>query len=201
MADTERQKLDKLYGGLQTLPKLIGDLAMSVARAQTALDQNYIESLAAFAKIVKQATGDGTNGAGDFVNIFKAVAPSRYQFTETVIEVRADLQVASVSQTELAAEVGIKKSEIFAATVNFSYLKRTASDYQAAAVIRTVLNAIPAEPGLLETLLTRGGDPPKAELRGESPLKGLKEALGDFTPDAGGDGAKGGGAKGGGGAG
>src|SRR5688500_1408866 len=194
MADTERQKLDKLYGGLQTLPKLIRDLALSVARAQTALDQNYMESLAAFTKIVKQAVGnDGS--AADYINLFKAIAPSRYQFTETVIEVRADLQIASVSQTEVGAEVGINR-EVFAATVNFSYLKRSASDYQAAAVVRTVLNAIPAEPGVLEKLLERGGDPPTAELRGESALKGLKEALGDFgtpapLPPAGGGGGGG----------
>jgi hypothetical protein len=93
--------------------------------------------------------------------------------------VRADLQLSSVSQTDLGAQVGIK-TEVFAATVNFAYLKRTASDYQAAAVVRTVLNAIPAEPGLLDKLLERGGDPPTAELRGESQLKSLGEAFTDF---------------------
>lgn len=204
MADTKRKELDALYGGLQTLPGLIGDLALSVATAQQRLDQSYIESLTDFTRMVKELiTAKGKDDktaatpAADYLNLFRAIAPSRYQFTETVIEVRADLQMASSSQLELGASVGIKRP-VFAATVNVSYLKRTASDYRAAATVRSVLNAIPADSGLLDQLLARGGDAPSAALPGDSSFQVLKESFGDLFPEltalpaGGGDNPKGG---------
>jgi hypothetical protein len=180
MADTKRKELDKLYSGLQTLPGLIGDLALSVATAQQRLDQSYIESLADFTRMVKEiTTAKGkdnntttTTPADEFRELFKAIAPSRYQFTETVIEVRADLQMASSSQLELGASVGIKRP-VFAATVNVSYLKRTASDYRAAAT----------DSNLMEQLLARGGNAPSATLPENSSFQVLKESFGDLFPD------------------
>jgi len=189
MADTKRKELDKLYSGLQTLPGLIGDLALSVATAQQRLDQSYIESLTDFTRMVKELiTAKGkdnattTTPADEYLSLFKAIAPSRYQFTETVIEVRADLQMASSSQLEIGASVGIKRP-VFAATVNVSYLKRTASDYRAAATVRSVLNAIPADSSLLDQLLARGGTPPSAALPSDSSFQILKESFGDLFPE------------------
>lgn len=189
MADTKRKELDQLYSGLQTLPGLIGDLALSVATAQQRLDQSYIESLTDFTRMVKELiTAKGKDNAttatpaADYLNLFKAIAPSRYQFTETVIEVRADLQMASSSQLEIGASVGIKRP-VFAATVNVSYLKRTASDYRAAATVRSVLNAIPADSSLLDQLLARGGNAPSAALPENSSFQILKESFGDLFPD------------------
>lgn len=151
-----KDSIDKFYSTLSTLPKLIGDLGIDIAEAQRRMDQQYLEDLAAFNKIAREF---GPITVDQYITLFKAIAPSRYQFTETVIEVRADLQTASDSQLKVGGDVGIK-SAVLSATVNFSYLKRTASDYQASAVIRTVLNAIPADPGLMETLLKRAGSPP-----------------------------------------
>jgi len=53
MADTtSRDQLDAFYDRLQTLPSLIRNLGLSIAEGQRAMDQNYIEGLAAFLKIV-----------------------------------------------------------------------------------------------------------------------------------------------------
>lgn len=150
----------QFYNTLSTLPKLIGDLGIDIAEAQRRLDQQYLEDLAAFNKIAREF---GPITVEQYITLFKAIAPSRYQFTETVIEVRADLQTASGSELNVGVNAGIK-SAVFSATVNVSYLKRTASDYQASAVIRTVLNAVPADPGLMEALLKRAGTPPGASL-------------------------------------
>lgn len=172
-------KVDKFYSQFQTLPGLIGDLALNIAAAQRRLDQNYLESLAEFAKVVNTVVTD-KGDAKQFLELFKAIAPSRYQFTETAIEVRADIQVASASETKVGVDVGIK-TPVFTAAVNFSYLKRSASDHQAAALLRTVLNAIPADPGLLDKLLERAGETPKVEPQGAD-FKALAEAFKELTP-------------------
>ncbi|MFL6207690.1 MAG: hypothetical protein ACJ74W_02505 [Pyrinomonadaceae bacterium] len=168
-------EIEKFYETFNTLPKLIGDLGIDIAEAQRRLDQNYLEDLAAFAKVVHEVIkGDIT--VEQYLSLFKAMAPSRYQFTETAIEVRADLQTASAQELKLGVDVGIKTA-VFSVAVNVSYLKRSASDYQAAAVIRTVLNAVPADPGLLDKLLARGGEPPTVTLDGEPRYRALAEAF------------------------
>lgn len=171
-----RDDIKNFYDQLQTLPKLLGNLALDIAEAQRLLDQNYIESLAAFTKII---AGLGKDKEA-YLSLFKAIAPSRYQFTETSIEVRADLQTASSSELGIGAKVGITTA-VFAVNVNFSYVKRSASDYQAAAVIRSVLHAIPADPGVLEKLLSQIGPPPSATLL-DPRYKALQEALGELKP-------------------
>ena len=271
MATTEkRDQLDKFYDRLQTLPALVGNLGLSIAEAQRRLDQNYIESLTAFTKIVSrviagpspaltvadaaadavpaaidqptpakaatavsdaaakaadqivppnqtardvaQAAADqvaaaqnlattklaaqsvadaamkkaaeiigdaGTPAVAQYLELFKTIAPSRYQFTETVVEVRADLRVASESELKLGASLGINKG-IFSAAVNFSYLKRSASDYQAAAALRSVINAIPADPGLMSDLLARAGTPISANFKADASFKAMLEALNEM---------------------
>lgn len=257
-----RDQLDQFYDRLQTLPGLIGNLGLSVAEAQRRLDQDYIENLAAFTKIIanlpgapedakavakaardavagaatepdkkkaaqkvadaaktaagstvspaEQSVVDGAARAVDeaatkadskeaaqfvadaaeraliqmgpaqFLEVFRAIAPSHYQFSETAIEVRADLRVASQSELKFGAEVGIKKG-VFSVAVNFSYLKRSGSDEQAAAAIRSVLNAIPADHGLLNALLARGGQPISATFKADAAFKAMAEALGELA--------------------
>lgn len=269
MATTEkRDQLDKFYDRLQTLPALVGNLGLSIAEAQRRLDQNYIESLTAFTKIVSrvtagnspavavadaaadvvpeasdlgtkqeaadkvanaaQAKADALNvqeakdvakaakdqvaaaialgstklaaqsvadaaakkaaaiiaagpppSVGQYLELFRAIAPSHYQFTETTIEVRADLRVASESELKLGASLGIDKG-IFSAAVNFSYLKRSASDYQAAAALHSVLHAIPADHALMNDLLARAGTPITANFRADASFKAMAEALNEM---------------------
>jgi len=268
MADTtSRDQLDAFYDRLQTLPSLIRNLGLSIAEGQRAMDQNYIEGLAAFLKIVSlinnklapdallvvtkaqsaveaasklktgveaaaavqkaakdippppsaeaqalldavdaavkvvkpetspadaatsvseaalKAFADRAKAAGtpqaQFLELFRAIAPSHYQFTETAVEVRADLRVATASELTLGANLGIK-SGVFSVSVNFSMLKRSASDYQAAADLRCVINAIPADHTMLNDLLARAGTPINASFKADSAFKAVQEALNEF---------------------
>lgn len=148
-------QIDQFYKSLQTLPRLISDLALSIAEAQRRMDQNYLEQLAEFTDIILPLLKDGSGKAEQYLTLFREIAPSRYQFTETVVEVRADLQMTTASQTSLEAQVGIN-TPVFAVAVNASYTKRSAYDYRAAAVIRTQLNAIPSNSNVLDKLLDPG---------------------------------------------
>ena len=151
----EESKVDEFYEKLQTLPRLISDLALSIAEAQRRMDENYLKELRDFTDIVLPLLQDGTGKADQYLALFKAIAPSRYQFTETVVEVRADLQMTTMSQTEIGGQIGIK-TPVFAVAVNASYTKRSAYDFRAAALVRTQLNAIPSTPDVLDKLLDPG---------------------------------------------
>jgi len=181
MADN-RDQLDKFYDRLQTLPALLGNLGLSIAEAQRRLDQNYIESLIAFTKMISSIGGGNppaNTTQSQFLELFKAIAPSHYQFTETAVEVRADLRMASASELSFGAELGINKG-VFSATVNFSYLKRSASDYQASAALRSVINAIPADHAMLNDLLARAGTPITAAFKADASFKAMADALNEL---------------------
>jgi hypothetical protein len=179
--DPARAAIDTFYSELQTLPKLIGDLALSVAEAQRRLDQDYLESLTAFAKVVSDLVGHegGDAAANRFISLFKAMAPSRYQFTETVVEVRADLQMTTASEFSGSAGIGITVP--FAVSVNASYTKRNAYDYQASALVRTTLNAIPSSEAVMTALLPRAGEVIHADLPNANRYGALGAALGDIV--------------------
>ena len=49
MANNE---MANFYNDLQTVPKLVSDLALSIAEAQRRLDHDYIENLTEFAKVI-----------------------------------------------------------------------------------------------------------------------------------------------------
>ena len=173
--------LDKFFNSFQTLPGLIRNLALSVAQAQTELDRNYVESLAKFTDTINTALAgkDKELTATQYQSLFQTIAPSRYQFTETVVEVRADLQSSSESSFSLDTNVGINAG-MFAVTVNAAYAKRSSVDYRASALIRTVLNAIPADPSLVDKLLPRGGtEAPSVTLPDRLANDGQATALGD----------------------
>ncbi len=154
--------VQKFYRDLQSLPLLISNLALSVDEAQRRLDQNYIDALTKLAAIFSEMIGQDPVGVGNFSALFKAMGPSRYQFTETVVEVRADLQNTTMTEFKLGGSVGFTAP--IAVSINASYTRRNAYDYQAAALIRTVLNAIPADETLMDALLKRAGDVPHATL-------------------------------------
>lgn len=175
MADTQ---IEQFYSQLQTLPRLISDLALSIAEAQRRMDLNYMNELTAFGKIVNDLLAHGSppnNQAEVFMNLFKAIGPSRYQFTETIVEVRADLEMTTATEGSVAANVGIK-TPVFAVAVNASYSKRSAYDYRASALVRTQLNAVPSNPEVIEKLLDRSAHY-SAPLPSDDRFKELVELL------------------------
>ena len=174
MANDDR--IQEFYDSLQSVSKLVGDLALNIAEAQTRLDEDYIRTLSGFSKVLRQVIADRDLSNDQFVAFFKSLAPSRYQFTETVVEVRADLQLAGGNELRAAAEIGYK-TPVLAATVNASYVNRSAYDYRAAALIRTVLHAVPPDLAVLETLLSRADQTESAELPEGSRFQALAEAF------------------------
>jgi hypothetical protein len=190
------------YNDLQTVPKLVSDLALSIAEAQRRLDHDYIENLTEFSKVIGSVTqfaaSDPAN-AGRFTELFRQMAPSRYQFTETVLEVRADIQMSRFEELSGGVNLGIK-------AINASYTKRSAYDARSSALIRTTLNAITSD-SIMDKLLPRAGEVPHPAMPETKRYAELAEALKALLPArteggaAAGGGATAGGAAGGGAAG
>jgi hypothetical protein len=181
MADPD---LAKFYNDLQTVPKLVSDLALSIAEAQRRLDHDYLENLAEFVKVIAtvgplvnqgDVTSPDTAKSDGFMTLFKRLAPSRYQFTETVLEVKADIQMAGATEFGGAVNVGIKAS-VFALAINASYTKRSAYDAHSSAIIRTTLNAI-TDDTIMDKLLPRAGEVPHATERISGRYAELAEAF------------------------
>ncbi|MEM7583729.1 MAG: hypothetical protein AAF560_10150 [Acidobacteriota bacterium] len=171
-----KPKVQEYFDSLQSVAKLVGDLALNIAEAQTRLDEDYLKTLSGFAKVLKQVVADQDLSNEQFIAFFKSLAPARYQFTETTVQVRADLQMAGGSEFQAAAELGYK-TPVLAATVNASYVKRSAYDYRAAANISTVLHAVPPDLDVLHTLLSRVDVLAPLELPEASRFQGLAEAF------------------------
>jgi len=184
------QEIDKFYSSLGTVPALIGELAMSVAAAQARLDRNYVDSFTRFVEVVRSAVNDGVEDATTgttlsadekakakdaagkrLIGLFQAIAPSRYQFTETVLEVRADLQASGATSLGAGFSIGGPA----AVAVNASYTRRNSYDYRAAALIKTTLHAISANDDVLKALLERLEKTPTIAL----PASAEADTLGD----------------------
>jgi hypothetical protein len=88
-----------------------------------------------------------------------ALAPSRYQFTETTLNVHLDL----AQSLDVAAGVGVSAG-VGAVAVNASLSVGYSYDYRAAAECKTVLHAVPTDPATLRTLLDRAKEIHQKEL-------------------------------------
>ncbi len=164
MADTS-----KLIKDLTYVPHILGGLGLSIAAAQKAFNSNYlenIEKIIALAKAVAggqkaDANGDPVEMSDDekeryeeFQSFFKemitALAPARYQYTETTLSVRLDLAQTMDFGATAGLGLGFGGVSINAAfTVGYGY------DYQAAAECKAVIHAIPADQGAFPQLLNR----------------------------------------------
>jgi hypothetical protein len=181
--EVANNEMANFYNDLQTVPKLVSDLALSIAEAQRRLDHDYIENLAEFSKVigsVSQFAASDPAGAGRFIELFRQMAPSRYQFTETVLEVRADIQMSSFKEVSGSANIGIKAS-VFALAINASYTKRSAYDARSSALIRTTLHAITSD-SIMDKLLPRAGEEIHPEMPTTQRYAELAEALKALLP-------------------
>ncbi len=166
----------EFFDNLQSVSKLVGDLALNISQAQQKLDENYLRSLSGFSQVLNQVL-EGRELADDkFTTFFNSLAPSRYQFTETVVEVRADLQLSGGKEVQAAVQLGYA-TPVLAATINASYVKRSSYDYRASALIRAVLHAVPPDPAMLKTLLENAGKGQSAALPKNSSFQGLSTAF------------------------
>jgi len=146
-----------LVKDLSTIPEIVGGLGLSIAEAQKAFDLNYIQSLEKLVVLAQsmlaKRTADGANDdkIDDFIfDMLKAVAPSRYQFSETTLNVKLDLGQTLSEAGQKGFGVNMGAVAVSAAmTTAFGY------DYRAAAEVKTVLHAISINDVAFRTLLGR----------------------------------------------
>lgn len=158
----------KIIEDLTHIPNIIASLGLSIAEAQRHFDLDYLQSLERLL-VMAQALLGNRKGAGEeltpeerkqqeqFQSLLKemlmAVAPSRYQFTETTLTVKLDL----AQHLDVSAGVGLSAG-IGGVAVNAALSIGYGSDYRGAAECKTVLHAIPADQATLRTLLDRAKD-------------------------------------------
>ena len=148
--------MDRLTGQLYHLPAIIGNLGISVANAQKALNSDYIRNIEVLMEMIEKILGSQPDTADDKVTLvkelLKQLAPSRYQFTETTLEFYADL--AERKSKHLQAAVGGGFAGI---TLSAGYAKAFGYDYRAAARVRAILHALPANDDTMQALITQAG--------------------------------------------
>ena len=158
-----------LIKDLSNVPNIIGGLGLSIATAQKAFDSDYLDSIERILALIKIMLGgqkdDGHGNAVDLDDKEKAsladmapvikelltkLAPSRYQFTETTLNVKLDL----AQSTQIGGTVGLGFG-VGAVSVSAAFSIAYSYDYRAAAECRTVIHAYPADQAVFNGLLGR----------------------------------------------
>lgn len=173
------QNAGDLFHSLHTVSNLLSELALSVAAAQSQLDADYVRNLKDYLRMVSQLRGRSAGAAPgltapELLTLLQATAPARHQFTETTVEVRADLQMSTLSELGVSGEFG-GRAGIFAVAVNAAYTRRSAYDHRAAATIRSVIHSVPASPGVMEKLLSSAASSAPATLPSPARYRELTE--------------------------
>ncbi len=157
--------MDRLTGQLYHLPAIIGRLGISIANAQKALNADYMKNVVTLMGLIERTLGsleddeDAKSRVEAIRGLLEALAPSRYQFTETTIDFSADL--AETMDKTVSAGLGFGTQAI---TVNAAYTKGYGYDYRAAARITSVLHAYPLNGETAKSLLNRAADIQKDKL-------------------------------------
>ena len=162
----------KIIEDLTHIPNIIAGLGLSIAEAQRHFDLEYLQSLERLIVMAQsllggrkaqdghasvEMTADEKQRLDQSQSMIKeflmALAPSRYQFTETTLTVKLDL----AQHLDVSAGAGLSAG-IGGVAINASVSIGYGSDYRGAAECRTVLHAIPADQAMLRTLLDRAKD-------------------------------------------
>lgn len=150
----------KLVNDLDKVANIVGQLGLEIAQAQKLFNYDYLVNverlLAIVAKLASKkpadgAAGDETEARSQMIfDLIKALAPPRYQYSETTLNVRLDL-----AQTmDVSAQGGVG-GNFGAVAFNAALAVGYGSDYQAAAEVKTTIHAIPADTSVLSGLHAR----------------------------------------------
>ena len=147
----------QLIQDLSNVPNIISSLGLGIAAAQKAFNVEYLnglERLFAMARMIHGEDNDKRDKFKElFMNMITAMAPLRYQFTETTLAVRMDL--AQSVQKGNASKLGVS---VGAVTLNAAMTEGFSSNYRAAAEVKTVLHAVPFDPAQLATLIANASE-------------------------------------------
>ncbi|WP_193210707.1 hypothetical protein [Luteolibacter marinus] len=142
---------DRLTSQLYHLPAIIGRLGLSVANAQKALNADYTQNIKELIAVIKDLIPASDPDTRATVESFiRQLAPSRYQFTETTLDFSADLS----ESLDVAGSIGLGAG-FGAVVVNAGLSVGFGRDYRAAARIKTILHAIPADEQSTAMLLSQ----------------------------------------------
>lgn len=154
--------VSKLIKDLSHVPNIVAGLGLGIAEAQAHFDLDYVRSLERLAVLAQSLLKNVPVGdteadkdrnmamAGFLKEMLLALAPSRYQFTETTLNVKLDL-----AQTLDVAVQGGVSAGIGAVAVNASFAVGFGYDYRAAAECKTVINAFPMDRTAMSALIER----------------------------------------------
>lgn len=197
----------KLTSELYHLAAIVGRLGLSIASAQKAFNADYVAQIERLVQITSDVVPTVAELGSDeqkkksaeiLLKILKALAPPRYQYTETTIEFSADLAETFDAGIQGTLGVGAK-----AVTVNAGMTLGYGYDYRAAARIKSVIHAMPVDSDLIPELLNRAKEIDAGKLNLPEVkhvdqeiwdgLKNLQAVLGgEALPDSGGNVADGG---------
>jgi hypothetical protein len=155
--------MDRLTSQLSFLPRIIGNMGREIGEAQKLLNADYVENIARLMQLISEHVAPAVDAAGKeaspeaedtrltaIADLLKAVAPARYQFTETTIDFSADLAETKSRTASGAVGVGLSGVTVNAGmTLGFGY------DYRSAARITSVLHAREVGAAMTDKLLER----------------------------------------------
>lgn len=176
-------RVSKLMRDLDSVPKIIGGLGASVAEAQKKLNVGYLDSLeqllAMLHSFYLNPTEEGSSppvtvsAAEEVKDAIKELliqfAPSRYQFTETTLQVRMDLAQSTDIGIAAGGSFGVR-----AMAVNAALSAAFGQSYQQAAEVKTVLHAIPGSVDIMNALLDRTSLPGLTTIEHDTDLELVK---------------------------
>lgn len=130
-------------------PEMVQKLALGIADAQTKLDLNStkVAKFMADAKIELPSIKDPTKTV-EFPLIALGFFPGYYQFTESLIEVKMAITMATASETKLgmSAEGGYA---CFSASVNASYSRKYEYNVEGSSAMKVKITPVPP-PAILQ---------------------------------------------------
>src|SRR5512132_352087 len=103
--------MSRLVQDLGNLPGIVGGLGRSIAEAQKQLNADFVLNVGRLLEMIRETLGtEGTtpdNDAREAIGkLLTALAPSRYQFTQTTIEFSADIAERMQQEGELGVGFG-----------------------------------------------------------------------------------------------
>jgi hypothetical protein len=143
---------DRQVSQLHEVADVVGDLGCNIAAAQKLLNKDYVDSLKALMRTAADHLGEGATAdarAQALLGLLRSLAPSRYQFTETVVEFAADLAESKQRSAMIGGGATFKMLQVNAA-LSMGY----GEAYRSAARITATIHAVP-EAQLAATLLDR----------------------------------------------
>lgn len=135
------------------LPRIIEDLARSIAEAQMSMDRVMMDALQVLAD--SKVTVPGSKGSGVEKSMLElGFFPSFYHFAEANINVRMAFTSMEGEEFGIGASISGGKPGIFAASLSASYTNKYSFSADAASEINTKIVSVPA-PALLTELMAK----------------------------------------------